>query len=53
MDLLCIYCFDILLSELEKRTPIPFPAAQLAKTNTKSIANGETESQDIVSIDTN
>lgn len=53
MDLLCVYCFDVLVAELEKRAPIPFPAAHLAKTHPKSLTNGETESRDIVSIDTN
>ena len=51
MDLLCIYCFDVLVSELDKRSPIPFPAAQLAKTNPKVLLNGE--AHDVVSIDTN
>jgi hypothetical protein len=53
MDLLCIYCFDVLISELDTRAPMPFPAAQLSKTNTKLITDDEPESQDIVSIDTN
>jgi len=52
MDVLCVYCFDILVSELEKHTPIPFPAAHLAKTNPNHLANGEAESHDVVSIDT-
>jgi hypothetical protein len=53
MDLLCVYCFDVLASELEKRSPIPFPAAHLAKTNPKLLTNGEAETHDVVSIDTN
>ena len=53
MDLLCVYSFDVLVSELEKRAPIPFPAAHLAKTNPKLLTNGEAETHDIVSIDTN
>ena len=53
MDILCVYCFDVLGSELEKRTPIPFPAAHLAKTNPKLLTNGDAESHDVVSIDTN
>lgn len=53
MDVLCVYCFDVLVSELEKRSPIPFPAAQLAKTKPKSLlVNGEAESNDIVTLDT-
>jgi len=52
MDVLCVYCFDVLVSELEKRSPIPFPAAQLAKTKTKSVVNSESESNHIVTLDT-
>ena len=52
MDILCVYCFDVLNSELEKRSPIPFPAAHLAKTNPKLLTNGEAETNDVVSIDT-
>jgi len=53
MDVLCVYCFDVLVSDLEKRSPIAFPAAHLAKTNPKFLTNGDAASQDIVSIDTN
>jgi hypothetical protein len=58
MDILCVYCFDVLASELEKRTPIPFPAAQLPKSNLLvGVVNGvagddTTVSKDAVSIDT-
>ena len=52
MDLLCVYCFDVLVSDLEKRLPVPFPAAHLAKTNPKLLTNREVEAHDIVSIDT-
>ena len=52
MDLLCAYCFDVLVCDLDKRSPIPFPAAYLAKTNPKLLANGETEANDVVSTDT-
>jgi hypothetical protein len=52
MDLLCVYCFDVLRSELEKRAGIPFPAAHLAKTNPKALMNGEAEVNDVVSMDT-
>ena len=53
MDILCVYCFDVLGSELDKRAAIPFPAAHLAKTNPKLLTNGDAESHDVVSIDTN
>lgn len=53
MDILCVYCFDVLVSELEKRSPMPFPAALLAKTNPNLLTNAESESHDVVSIDTN
>jgi hypothetical protein len=55
MDVLCVYCFDVLVAELEKRSPIPFPAALLAKTNPNLLtsAEAESESHDVVSIDTN
>jgi hypothetical protein len=52
MDVLCVYCFDVLVSELDKSTPIQFPAAHLAKTNPEQLTNGEAESHDVVSIDT-
>jgi hypothetical protein len=53
MDILCVYCFDVLGAELDKRAAIPFPAAHLAKTNPKLLTNGDAESHDVVSIDTN
>jgi hypothetical protein len=53
MDILCVYCFDVLGAELDKRAAIPFPAAHLAKTNPKLLSNGDAESHDVVSIDTN
>jgi len=52
MDVLCVYCFDVLVSDLDKRTPIPFPGAHLAKTNPEHLVNGEAESHDVVSIST-
>jgi hypothetical protein len=53
MDILCVYCFDVIGAELDKRAAIPFPAAHLAKTNPKLLTNGDAESHDVVSIDTN
>ena len=53
MDILCVYCFDVLGSELEKRAPIPFPAAHLAKTKPKLLTNGDAEPHEVVSTDTN
>jgi len=51
MDVLCVYCFDVLVSELEKRSPIPFPAAHLAKTNPKLLTDGKVDDE-FVSVDT-
>jgi len=53
MDLLCVYCFDVLVSDIDKRSPVPFPAAHLAKTNPNLLTNGEAATHDVVSIDTN
>ena len=54
MDVLCVYCFDVLASDLDKRSPIPFPAAHLAKTSPRFLTNSDAaSSQDIVAIDTN
>lgn len=53
MDILCVYCFDVLLSELDKRPVIPFPAALLAKTTPNVLTGTDASSHDIVSIDTN
>lgn len=53
MDILCVYCFDVLLSELDKRSAIPFPAALLAKTSPNLLTSIDSDSHDVVSIDTN
>jgi hypothetical protein len=53
MDILCVYCFDVLVTELEKRSPMPFPAALLAKKTPNLLTSAESESQDVVSLDTN
>ena len=52
MDVLCVYCFDVLAAELEKRRAIPFPAAHLANAKPKALLNGDADAPDIVSIDT-
>ena len=52
MEVLCVYCFDVLVAELEKRCAIPFPAAHLASVKPIALFGSNGDVGDVVSIDT-